>query len=337
MFAIKRFAFVALGRVDVSFWTKLQRLQLNVGQLSWRMFPPLRLLVGLLLLGFAPLLRAEWTTLKDCELVAGGYGDGDSFHVHSGSREMILRLYFVDTPETDERFPDRLKEQADYFGVTVPEVLRLGEKAAQFARKTLGGRFTVVTQKQDARGASHEPRYYGFVLLEDGRTNYAELLVENGLARVFGAAASRPDGPDANEEWQRLKRLESKAKAGKVGGWRGKKAAGNSNDDFFQRAAPPRAALHPLATPIPRTAPAPMPVRPLATPTPTPEGNVDLNRASIEELTDLPKVSRALAERIVEKRPFASTADLWNVEGMNEKIYEAVLPLVTARKIGTGR
>ena len=300
-------------------------------------------LVIIFLLSPVTLLEAAWTTIKDCELVRGQYGDGDSFHVHSGSREMIVRMYFVDTPETDERFPDRLKEQADYFGVTVPEVLKLGEKAAEFCRKTLATRFTVVTQKQDARGASHEPRYYGFVLLDDGRTNYAELLVQNGLARVFGVGASRPDGPDTNEEWERLKRLEAKAKAQKVGGWGGKTAAIDrpkgevtmSNDAFFNRAvtptpvpAKPAVVVRP-ALQVPSRSATPPPALP--PPIPTPEGTVDLNRASVEELTALPKVSRAMAQRIVAKRPFASPADLWNVEGMTEAIYAAMTPLVTVK------
>lgn len=182
----------------------------------------------------APSSWAAWTTWKDCELVKNNYGDGDSFHVHAGSREMIIRLYFVDTPETNRRFPARLKEQAAYFGVTVPEVLRLGEKAAVFAKKTLAERFTVVTQREDARGASRAPRYFGFVLLDDGKTNYAELLVQNGLARVFGAAASRPNGTGTNEQWQRLRRLEAKAKAQKLGGWGGKTMS--TNEEFYNKA-----------------------------------------------------------------------------------------------------
>lgn len=273
------------------------------------LFLRLRCLVFFTLLAASPILQAEWTTLKDCELVNGDYADGDSFHVHSGSREMIIRLYFVNTPETDDRYPERMKEQADYFGITVPESLKLGEKAAKFARKTLGGRFTVVTQKEDARGASREPRYYGFVLLDEGKTNYAELLVQNGLARVFGAAASRPDGPDTNEEWQRLRRIEAKAKSQKLGGWGGKTAPGNtpkgdatsSNTSFFERAKAIQKTTEATTQPTPAARPnpmqlksvlAPIPASPVAkTPAPEPaiEGNLHLNTATVQELADLPK------------------------------------------------
>lgn len=55
---------------------------------------------------------AEWQKLENCQLVADEYGDGDSFHVRQGDKDFIFRLYFVDCPETDNRFPERVEEQA---------------------------------------------------------------------------------------------------------------------------------------------------------------------------------------------------------------------------------
>jgi endonuclease YncB( thermonuclease family) len=40
--------------------------------------------------------------------------DGDSFRVHCPEKEFIVRLYFVDAPETNLRCPDRAREQAEY-------------------------------------------------------------------------------------------------------------------------------------------------------------------------------------------------------------------------------
>jgi DNA uptake protein ComE-like DNA-binding protein len=286
----------------------------------------LRPLFFLLLLAAAPLVRAEtWTTLNNCVLDKTAYADGDSFHVHSGSRELIVRLYFVDCPETDERFPDRVKTQAAYFGVQPAAVVKVGEKAAEFTRRTLAKPFTVVTRFEDARGSSNEPRYYGFVLLEDGRKNFAEMLVENGLARVFGAAASRPGGPDGNAEWQRLRRLEVQAKSQQLGGWGGKVVGTGmstpEDEEFFQRARALAAAT-------------PRPVS--STPPPASAakagGGIDLNSASTEALMALPKVGKVLAARIVAARPFTAIEDLQKVKGIKAETFAAIAPLVCVRK-----
>src|SRR6185312_7195986 len=60
--------------------------------------------------------KREWVKLADCSYVAGRYNDGDSFRVRSGTNEFILRLYFVDAPETNLRYPERTREQSEYFG-----------------------------------------------------------------------------------------------------------------------------------------------------------------------------------------------------------------------------
>lgn len=216
----------------------------------FHLFPLRRLLLAALLFA-APLLRADqWTTLSNCRLDESAYADGDSFHIHSGSREYIIRLYFVDCPETDDGYPDRVAKQAEYWGITSKQALKLGEKAADFTRKMLDKPFTVVTQFQDARGASATRRYFGFVLIDNGKTDFGELLVSNGLARVFGAPASRPGGRDAEGQWQHLRRLDARAKSQHLGGWGvnspggGAVKAGGSNDEFFQRAKE-RAAASP--------------------------------------------------------------------------------------------
>src|SRR5438477_12483423 len=71
--------------------------------------------------------------------------DGDSFHVSVQGKEYIFRLYFVDAPETTNEFRDRIEEQANYFGVTVDQVLKLGELAKVYTREKLSGPFLVRT------------------------------------------------------------------------------------------------------------------------------------------------------------------------------------------------
>lgn len=63
------------------------------------------------------------------------------------------------------------------------------------------------------------------------------------------------------------------------------------------------------------------------------DGRLDLNRASLEELQQLPGVGPTLARRIVAARErqgrFASAEDLRRVPGIGEKKFEAIRSLVT--------
>lgn len=157
-------------------------------------------LIALFLLVTAGLHAApqpNWEKLEGCTLGDTKYADGDSFRVKHGDKELIIRLYFVDTPEdtADQRFPERIAEQAAYFGISSPEVLSVGDAAQSFTAKTLGAApFKVYTCGQDALGASKQQRFYGIVETKQG--NLAELLVANGLARIYGKRITRPDGMD---------------------------------------------------------------------------------------------------------------------------------------------
>ena len=171
---------------------------------------------------------ARWNKLENCTL-AGGYMDGDSFHVLSGGRDIVFRLYFVDTPETDDTHPERNHDQADYFHIPITQVIPVGKQGKKFTEKMLRGeKFTVWTRWEDAMG-SGQKRYFGIVEV-NGRS-LAELLVEQGLARVYGASCVLPDGTSVDQEFKRLRQKENRARAKKLGGWgrdvkRGKASSG---------------------------------------------------------------------------------------------------------------
>jgi endonuclease YncB( thermonuclease family) len=161
-----------------------------------------------------------WSTLQGCSYVPHANNDGDSFHVRCGSDAFVLRLYFVDTPETSLLYPERTREQAEHFGATLDDTLKAGAKARTFVRDALRSPFTVTTRKASAPGRAKDPRYYGMV--EVGGRNLDEMLVLQGLARAKGVAASVP-GERARAHTQRLQLLEEQAKQKGRGLWATKK------------------------------------------------------------------------------------------------------------------
>jgi endonuclease YncB( thermonuclease family) len=182
--------------------------------------------------------------LEGCHLIPKSANDGDSFHVRSKADEYIFRLYFVDAPETDKEFPDRVKEQAKYFGITPEQAVQIGKEAAAFTRSKLAGKsFTVFTRWQDAMGRSKLPRYYAFIVV-DNNQSLAELLVANGLARIFGTPAIAPNGQAPAAFIAHLRVLETKAKHDHLGAWSvnatkmGAKTDDDWNSIFQKRTAP---------------------------------------------------------------------------------------------------
>ncbi|MEZ5405487.1 MAG: thermonuclease family protein [Verrucomicrobiia bacterium] len=161
-----------------------------------------------------------WEKLEGCRLMTERYGDGDSFHVSHRGKEYIFRLYFADAPESSDDKPFRVKTQAKYFGITDEQVLESGHEATTYTWKLLQGQtFTAYTQWLDAQGNSSMPRYFAVLITKDGK-NLSELLVENGLARAYGAAANIPGVLKEIEFRRRLDELQEKAKKKKLGAWK---------------------------------------------------------------------------------------------------------------------
>ena len=292
-----------------------------------------RWLLILILSGLATapcLASAPWVTLQGGHYLIKRPNDGDSFHVSVEGHEYIFRLYFVDAPETSAEFRDRVEEQATYFGVTVDQVLQVGELAKEFTREKLADSFLVRTCWEDAGGRSRLQRFYAFVQTRTG--DLGEQLVENGLARAHPATA-KPEGlTSAAVEWKNLIKLEHKAKREKIGGW------GANEERMTLRAQQPESErgidpfdkfFHPAGE---------MPVQAAAKPAATPEASeettpsgfpaqtkLDVNTASLAELENVPGIGPSIAERIIEARPFKSADDLQRVKGIGAgKRYEKI-------------
>ena len=160
-----------------------------------------------------------WARLTGCQWMENESNDGDSFHVKYQGREFIFRLYFVDACESSQQVPERVKEQAKFLGITTDQVIAAGIAAKEMTRKYLAGEtFTVLTQWEDARGASRLPRNYAFVLFgKDDEHDVASTLIQNGLGRIYGMPAD-PPGPVTAAEFQNsLRKLDDAARAQHVG------------------------------------------------------------------------------------------------------------------------
>jgi DNA uptake protein ComE-like DNA-binding protein len=258
----------------------------------------------------------EWITLENCRLVPNAANDGDSFHVSANGKEYIFRLYLVDAPETDAANPARLIEQAKHFGITVPQVIEIGEAAKAFVGEKLNEPFTVTTHMASAMGRSRIERFYAFVQTKDG--DLGEQLIANGLARIHGTSATPPGASSSVAERQRLEQLETEARRRKVGGW------GMSGQPLNVASAAPQ----PVAS---ASAPTLVPVPVPATPTKSTDravdaGKLDVNTAAEKQLRDLPGIGPVLAQRIIAARPFRSADDLKKVNGIGEKKYAEIRP-----------
>lgn len=144
--------------------------------------------------------------------------DGDSFHIQTPRASYVFRIYFADAPETNLEFPDRVCEQAAYWGITESQALLIGREAKQFTEMFLQSGVTVWTKRQDARGQSQKPRY--FAIVHAGESDLALELVRNGLARVYGLGADLPDGTPEKSYWSKLRQAENEARRERRGAWK---------------------------------------------------------------------------------------------------------------------
>ncbi len=56
---------------------------------------------------------------------------------------------------------------------------------------------------------------------------------------------------------------------------------------------------------------------------------VDINHASIEELTTINGIGQSLAKRIIDNRPFEALHDLVNIPGISETKLASLMPYIT--------
>lgn len=267
------------------------------------------------LLAAEPLVR-----LERCVAVPVPWADGDSFRVRSSEgREFTVRLYGADCVEWhvgDEADARRLREQRQYFGIasqggsvetSVALAKSFGRMAGERVGVLLSRPFAVHTAFTKALGDGRHERVYGFVTLEDGR-DLAAVLVAEGLARAFGVYRETPTGQSQDEYRAGLRDLELQAAKLGRGVWK--------HTDWERLPAERRSQRADDAE--------------LSVATGKATGKairaVDPNTAARDELIRLPGIGEAMANRLIEGRPYRVAEDLLRVPGMGEKTLAKIRP-----------
>lgn len=265
--------------------------------------------------------KDAWEKLEGCRLIDSFLNDGDSFLVEHNGEEFVVRLYFVDAPEVSMSYPQRVKQQAEYFGLSNQETLDLGREATAFTKDFLRGTFTVYTARQE--GGGRGIRYLS--LIEKSGDDLGEALVSNGLVRVYGyAPETPPPGRSSAEKTKdKLRRLEQKAKRDQVGAWGDKQLAKGSNTSGGFFIDEPEKPSAPLEKPKSRD------LSPSAFGA-TVGGGLDINRATAAELQSITGIGPVLSERIIEGRPYESVEALASIRGISANSVERFRPYLYA-------
>lgn len=253
----------------------------------------------------------DWQTFENCRLIEHPSNDGDSFHVQAGEKTILVRLYFVDCPETTaatDGDAKRVREQARHFGlVKMNRVLHYGEEARRVAEEILRKPFRVHTMFATAFGRSATPRVYAMITTAEGG-DLGSLLVEKGLARNYGVKRRTPDGRDGDEMAAKLQNEELKAMKRRAGIWA--ETDMGQLDELRAQQRSEEEELKELRRQLQADA----------------SDSVDINRASARELQSIGGIGPVLASRIIEQRPFQKVDDLLRVPGINQRLLEQLRP-----------
>lgn len=264
--------------------------------------------------------------IEKCIFVPTGWADGDSFLIRTpAGQEYTIRLYGADCMEwhvSDETDARRLRAQRRYFGITdatpkASEAIEVakgfGKAAAESTSALLGKPFTVYTHFRDALGDGKHQRFYAFVQCDDGADLAAE-LVKKGLARAFGVYAEGPDGRSPAEYEKALDDLELRAAKRGLGIWSRtnwdqlpveRKAQRQDDDETSLAIGVQKLKLNETINP---------------------------NTASRDQLMKLPGIKEAMANRIIQNRPYAKSEDLLEVPGIGPKKLEVIRPFLVFSK-----
>lgn len=153
--------------------------------------------------------------------------EADTVRMKVGDEEHVFVLYFVDALEATDTHPQRIHDQARWFGLDEGGhgvIVEMGQQALNYVRTLLTTcRFSVITRWERVPNTM---RYYALISVEHQRGKppvwLADLLIGEGFGRVHGLTTPFPpesDGRTIPAYLQDLKRLGLDARRRKVGIW----------------------------------------------------------------------------------------------------------------------
>ena len=172
---------------------------------------------------------SNYEIYRNCRIVQRKSNDGDSFLTAlPDGREVILRLYYVDAPESafrryenGETNYSRIRQQAaELGGITPEQAVEVGEQAKKFSLQLLENKpFTIHTAWDSPY---NDQRYHAFIeVIANGKPRWLhELLIEQGLARIKTKPADLPDGTSVPKHLDLLRFRQEAAKADRKGVWK---------------------------------------------------------------------------------------------------------------------
>ncbi len=278
------------------------------------LFPVLFSVLFLSVCPALPVPAAELVTIRGVTLMDAGLNDGDSFTVKAGGRALVLRLYFVDCPETaygSNIDRERIREQQDHFGLQDPRaVVRFGARAAEYTKRALSRPFTIYTSHAKAPGRTATGRVYAFVKTRDGR-DLAHMLVQQGLARIHGKTRPSPGGLDSDLVLEELQDLRVGAVLNREGIW-----AESDPDVLAERRKARRKKQREDVAFGKQFAP-------------STDNPLCLNSASKKQLESIAGVGPVTANKIIANRPWRSVDGLMTLQGIGPKKLRNIKPYVT--------
>lgn len=254
------------------------------------------------------------TVYEGVVLVPTPWGDGDSFKVRlADGAEHVIRIYGADCLETDSgdaSLARRLREQRAHFGIDdIGTAVTLGLEGKQFTEDFLARPFSLHTAWATAPGRSGLPRFYAFVHNAEG-LDLASELVRRGLARAHGVYRAAPCGLSADGYRALLADMELAAAMDRAGAW------AHSRPEVLLELRKQERALRVQE----------LTEREEALAARRAFLRVDPNSAPPHQLEELPGIGPAMAQRILEHRPFERAEDLLSVPGIGPATLERLRP-----------